>query len=104
MSTLHGSGDFNSFDNGKFEIGEEEGEDDDTEPSSPASDWEDSEPEKSEGRSQFFWDDDEGELSQFICQFYESLFQGGSKIDDALQHARASHRSLRYSRHLPSVP
>ncbi|KAM3362609.1 phospholipase A I [Capsicum galapagoense] len=104
LSTFHGSGDFNSFDNGKFEIGEEEAEDDDTEPSSPASDWEDSEPEKNEGNSRFFWDDDEGELSQFICQFYESLFQGGSRIDAALQHARASHRSLRYSCHLPSIP
>ncbi|TMW93831.1 hypothetical protein EJD97_011096 [Solanum chilense] len=104
LSTFHGSGDFNSFDNGKFEIGEEEAEDDDTEPTSPASDWDDSEPEQSEGRSQFFWDDDEGELSQFICQFYESLFQGGSRIGAALQQARASHRSLRYSCHLPSIP
>lgn len=104
LSTFHGSGDFNSFDNGKFEIGEEEAEDDDTEPTSPASDWDDSEPDESEGRSQFFWDDDEGELSQFICQFYESLFQGGSRIGAALQQARASHRSLRYSCHLPSIP
>uniref|UniRef100_A0A3Q7F5N1 Uncharacterized protein n=1 Tax=Solanum lycopersicum TaxID=4081 RepID=A0A3Q7F5N1_SOLLC len=67
---------------------------------SPASAWEDSLPEKSEGHSQFFWDeyDDQGELSQFICQFYESRYQIGSRIDDALQHAR------RYSCHLPSIP
>ncbi|CAN4083815.1 unnamed protein product [Withania somnifera] len=104
LSTFQGSGDFNSFNNCKFEIGEEEVEDDDSEPSSPASDWDDNEPEKSKGRSQFFWDDDEGELSHFICQFYESLFQGGSRIDAALQHARASHRSLRYSCHFPSIP
>ncbi|KAK4347021.1 hypothetical protein RND71_033360 [Anisodus tanguticus] len=58
------AGDFNSFDNGKFEIGEEEAEDDDTEPSSPVSDLEESEPEKSEGHSQFFWDDDEGKLQE----------------------------------------
>lgn len=57
---FHGSGDFTSFDNGKFEIGKEETEDDDTEPSSPASSWEDSEPEKSEGCSHFLWDDDWG--------------------------------------------
>ncbi|KAG5622875.1 hypothetical protein H5410_008093 [Solanum commersonii] len=46
----------------------------------------------------------QGELSQFICQYYESLYQGGSRIDDALQHACASHQSLRYSCHLPSIP
>ncbi|KAA8515487.1 hypothetical protein F0562_018902 [Nyssa sinensis] len=103
LATFHGSGDFNVLENGKFEIGEEEVEDEEPEPVSPVSDWEDSEPEKSGERSMCFWDDEEEELSQFVCQLYDSLFREGAKVDVSLQHALASHRKLRYSCHLPSI-
>lgn len=104
LTTFHGSGEFGALENGRFEIGEEEVEEEEAEPASPASDWEDSEPERSVERSMLFWDDDEEELSQFVCQLYESLFRGGARVDVALQHALASHRSLRYSCHLPTIP
>lgn len=104
LTTFHGSGDFTALENGKFEIGEDV-EDDDIEPVSPISDWEDSEPEKSlDHRSAGFWDDDEEELSQFVQLLYESLFREGARVDVALQYALASHRKLRYSCHLPRIP
>ncbi|KAM7530779.1 hypothetical protein LguiB_034189 [Lonicera macranthoides] len=107
LTTFHGSGEFGTLENGKFEIGDEEieeGEEEVAEPASPSSDWEDSEPERNGGdHSISLWDDDE-ELSQFVCQLYDSLFRGGGRVDVALQNALASHRSLRYSCHLPIVP
>ncbi|XP_052183412.1 phospholipase A I isoform X2 [Diospyros lotus] len=103
-TTFHGSGDFTALENGKFEIGEEEVEEEEAEPGSPRSDWEDSEPEKTGERSMPYWGDDEEELSQFVCQLYDSLFREGAPVDVALQHALASHRKLlRYSCHLPNV-
>ncbi|XP_059435789.1 phospholipase A I [Corylus avellana] len=102
LATFNGSGEFNIFENGKFEIGEEEAEDEEAEPASPVSDWEDSDPERNGDRSQSFWDEDEEELSQFACELYDSLFRVGASVDVALQHALASHRRLRYSCHLPS--
>ncbi|PQQ16021.1 phospholipase A I isoform X2 [Prunus yedoensis var. nudiflora] len=67
LTTLHGSAEFSAFENGKFEIGEEEAEDDvedeEAEPSSPVSDWEDSE---NGDPSTGFWDDDE-RRSVTIC-------------------------------------
>lgn len=98
-----GSTDFSVLE--KFEIGEEEaedeeGEDEEAEPVSPVSDWEDSE---NGDRSTGFWDDDEEEVSQFVCQLYDSLFREGASVDVALRHALASHRKLRYSCHLPSI-
>ncbi|XP_022877963.1 phospholipase A I isoform X2 [Olea europaea var. sylvestris] len=104
LTSLYGSGEFGTFENGKFEIGEEEAEDEEADPASPTSDWEDSEPEKDGEHSMPFWDDDEKELSQFVCALYDSLFQGGGRVDVALQNALASHRRLRYSCHLPSIP
>ncbi|PSS04704.1 Phospholipase A I like [Actinidia chinensis var. chinensis] len=104
LTTFHGSGDLNALENGKFEIGEEEVEDEEAEPASPRSDWEDSEPEKSREYSMGFWDDDEEELSQFVSQLYDSLFREGARVDVALQHALASHRKMRYSCHLPTTP
>ncbi|KAL6567481.1 Phospholipase A I [Orobanche gracilis] len=104
LTSFYGAGDFSSYENGKFEIGEEEGEDENSGPSSPVSDWEDSEPEKNGEESMlFFWDDDEKELSQFVNKLYDFLFQGGERVDLALRNALASHRSLRYSCHLPSI-
>ncbi|KAG6691553.1 hypothetical protein I3842_10G068800 [Carya illinoinensis] len=101
LTNFHGSGEFNIFENGKFEIGEEEAEDEEAEPASSMSDWEDSDPEKIGDRSTC-WDEDEEELSQFICELYDSLFRDGASVDVALKHALASHRRLRYSCHLPS--
>lgn len=91
------------MENGRFEIGEEEAEEELTEPCSPVSDWEDSDPEKNVNHSTGFWDDDEEELSRFVCQLYDLLFQQGARIDIALQNVLASHRKLRYTCHLPSI-
>ncbi|KAL6200997.1 hypothetical protein ACLB2K_024712 [Fragaria x ananassa] len=99
-----GSTDFSVLE--KFEIGEEEEaeedkvEDEATEPESPVSDWEDSE---NENLSLGFGDDDEEEVSQFVCHLYDSLFREGASVDVALRHALASHRKLRYTCHLPSI-
>lgn len=103
LTTFHGSSEFGALENGRFEIGEDEVEDEETEPASPASDWEDSEPDRSGERGMFSWDDDEEEMSQFVCQLYESLLKGGARVDVALQHALASHRSLRFLCHLPTI-
>ncbi|KAL0353241.1 UNVERIFIED_CONTAM: Phospholipase A I [Sesamum angustifolium] len=103
LTSFYGAGEFSSYENGKFEIGEEDGEDEDTEPSSPGSDWEGSEPDRNGEESMCFWDDDEKELSQFVSKLYDSLFQGGGRVDVALKDALALHRSLRYSCHLPSI-
>lgn len=91
------------MENGKFEIGEDEGEDDDAEPSSPISDWEDSDAEKIGNFSLDIWDDDEGELSLFVCDLYDSLYREGANVNAALHHALASHRKLRYACHLPGA-
>ncbi|CAN0852370.1 Phospholipase A I [Linum grandiflorum] len=106
VTTAGGSVDFNFMENGgKFEIGEEEAEDEEIEPPSPASDWEDSDPEKpcSGSNSMGFWDDDEEKLSQFLSQVYDSLFREGASVDVALRTALASHKRLRYSCHLPGI-
>ncbi|KAM7262826.1 hypothetical protein ACFE04_000509 [Oxalis oulophora] len=103
-ATYFGVCDYNISENGKFEIGEDEMEDGGVEPPSPGSDWEDSENEKNSGGGSIgFWDDDEDELSQFICQLYDSLFREGARVDTALKNALASHKKLRYSCHLPNT-
>ncbi|XP_030968932.1 phospholipase A I [Quercus lobata] len=102
ITTFHGSGELNIFENGKFEIGDEEAEDEEAEPASPVSDWEDSDLEKSGDHATSFWEEDEEELSQFVCELYDSLFRDGASVDVALQHALGAHRRLRYSCHLPS--
>ncbi|KAK1557151.1 hypothetical protein Q3G72_019057 [Acer saccharum] len=101
LTTFHGSGEFRFQENGKFEIGEDEAEDEDIDSTSPMSDWEDSEPDKSVDHMMGLWDDDEEELSQFICLFYDLLFRDGTGVDTALQNALASHRKLRYVCHRP---
>ncbi|GKV16049.1 hypothetical protein SLEP1_g26757 [Rubroshorea leprosula] len=103
LTSYPGSGDFNVLENGRFEIGEEEAEDEEVELTSPASDWEDSETEKNGDRSTSFWDNEEEELSRFVCQLYDSLFREGASVDVAVQNALASHRKLRYSCHLPKI-
>ena len=91
------------MENGKFEIGEEEAEDDEAAPTSPVSDWEDSDAERNEDHNLCFGDDDEEQLSQFVCQLYDSLFREGASINVALQHALSSHRRLGYVCHLPTI-
>ncbi|PWA96759.1 phospholipase,galactolipase [Artemisia annua] len=108
LTTFHGSADFNDMENGKFEIGVDEGDDEYTEPTSPTSDWEDSETDKGTttgtDKGMLVWDDDEEELSRFVCQLYDSIFTGGARVNVALQQALASHRTIRYLCHFPRVP
>ncbi|XP_068656988.1 phospholipase A I-like [Aristolochia californica] len=102
LALFHGSGgDFSGIENGRFEIGEEEAEDEELEPepASPVSDWEDSDAEKGD-HSSGWRDDEEEELSQFVCLLYDSLFREGARVDVALQNALASHPKLRYTCHL----
>ncbi|KAJ9169072.1 hypothetical protein P3X46_020540 [Hevea brasiliensis] len=103
VTSAHVSGEFNVLENGRFEIGEEEAEDEEAEPVSPTSDWEDSDPEKNGEHSMGFWDDEEEELSRFVSQLYDKLFREGARVDVALQNALTSHRRMRYSCHLPSI-
>ncbi|KAL9999758.1 putative phospholipase A(1) [Helianthus debilis subsp. tardiflorus] len=104
LTTFNGSTDFNDLENGKFEIGVDEGDDEYTEPVSPASDWEDSETDKNTDKGMLVWDDDEDELSRFVCQLYDLIFMSGARVNVALQQALASHPSIRYSCHFPAVP
>ncbi|KAF2304984.1 hypothetical protein GH714_000861 [Hevea brasiliensis] len=64
VTSAHGSGKFHALENGRFEIGEEDTEDEEAEPVSPTSDWEDSDLEKNGEHSMGFWEDDEEELSR----------------------------------------
>ncbi|KAI3680555.1 hypothetical protein L6452_35328 [Arctium lappa] len=108
LTTFHGSTEFNDTENGKFVIGVDEADDEYSEPTSPASDWEDSETDKGTttgtDKGMLVWDDDEEELSRFICRLYDSIFMGGSRVNVALQQALGSHRTIRYSCHFPRVP
>lgn len=74
---------------------------------SPNSDWENMTEKDTPGtnRGTLIWDDDddEEELSKFICQIYNSIHLGGSRVDVALQQARALHRTMRYTCHLPRM-
>ncbi|KAI3741056.1 hypothetical protein L1987_58723 [Smallanthus sonchifolius] len=104
LTTFHGSTEYNDLENGKFEIGVDEGDDEYTEPISPASDWEDSETDKGTDKGMLVWDDDEDELSRFVCQLYDLIFMSGARVNVALQQALASHPTIRYSCHFPRVP
>ncbi|RWW32191.1 hypothetical protein GW17_00003150 [Ensete ventricosum] len=97
-------GDYNGFENGRFEIGDEEAEEDNVpEPASPTSDWEDSDAERG-GEPVVIWNgDDEEDLSEFVCLLYDLLIREVTRVDVALQHALRSHPKLRYSCHLPNV-
>ncbi|KAH9616106.1 hypothetical protein KSS87_023938 [Heliosperma pusillum] len=103
-STFPGYGDSSVLANGKFELGEEDADDEESEPASPTSDWEDSDLEKTSESSKGFWDHEEDELSRFVCDFYDSLFHEGASVHSALQSALASHKKLRYECHLPNMP
>lgn len=105
---------YNIGENGKFEIGEEEDEEEEEaereqmEPPTPTatSDWEDSDHEKMNGddnKCSGLWEDEEEQVSEFVCQLYDMLFRENASVDVALQKALASHRKLRYTCHLASV-
>ncbi|XP_054777187.1 phospholipase A I-like isoform X1 [Prosopis cineraria] len=103
MTSLDGAGwEVNVSENSKFEIGEDDAEDE-NEPASPLSDWEDIDNEKNLDRNVCFWEDDEEEVSQFVCQLYDSLYREGASVNVALQHALSSHRRLGYVCHLPTI-
>lgn len=101
--SFHGTAEYNGFENGKFVIGDEEAEDEEPEPGSPASDWEDSDVERGSDHPLNLIDDDEEDLSQFVCLLYHTFFQEGSRVDVALQHALRSHSKLKYACHLPNI-
>lgn len=104
MTAVNGSGEYNVLENGRFEIGEEDAEEEEeAEPISPVSDWEDSDLEKNGDHSTGFRDEEEEELSRFVCQLYDPVFREGARVDVALKKALASHRKLRFSCHLPNV-
>ncbi|PKU78149.1 LRR repeats and ubiquitin-like domain-containing protein [Dendrobium catenatum] len=96
---LNGAGEYGDFENGKFVIGDDEADDDPAEPSSPTSDWEDSDTEKA--RPIDMDDNDEEELSRFVCDLYDMLFRDGATVNIAVNHALNSHPKLRYICHLP---
>ncbi|XVF26007.1 hypothetical protein REPUB_Repub13aG0263100 [Reevesia pubescens] len=97
------SGEYNVQEIGRFEIGEEDAEEEEAE-LSPLSDWEDSDLEKNgDHHSTGFRDEEEEELSRFVCQLYDSVFREGTRVDVALKNALAFYRKLRYSCHLPNV-
>ncbi|KAF2575310.1 hypothetical protein F2Q70_00001657 [Brassica cretica] len=105
---------YNIGENGKFEIGEEEDEEEEEaereqmEPPTPTatSDWEDSDHEKmnrDDNKCSGLWEDEEEQVSEFVCQLYDMLFRENASVDVALQKALASHRKQRYTCHLPNV-
>ncbi|XP_031494059.1 phospholipase A I isoform X1 [Nymphaea colorata] len=95
------SGDINNLENGRFVIGDEEAEEE-VEPSSPMSDWEDSDIENG-GQGTDARGKEEEDLSQFVCTLYDSLFRVGASVDVALRQALSLHSKLRYQCHLPSI-
>lgn len=97
----HGMDVNGSLGNGKFVIGDDEGDESEPEPVSPISDWEDSDAEKNAETNKHI--DDEEYLAQFICQLYDKLFREGVTVDTALQQALRAHPRLKYTCHLPNV-
>ena len=55
-------------------------------------------------KGMFAQDDDEEELSRFVCELYDSIFTGGARVNVALQQALASQQTIRYLCHFPIVP
>ncbi|KAK1304371.1 hypothetical protein QJS10_CPB11g01277 [Acorus calamus] len=105
ITAMHGLNEYGGgLENGRFVIGDDdEADDEEPEPTSPMSDWEDSDPEKGTERSATWKEDDEEDLSQFVCLLYDMLFREGARVDVALQHALRMHPKLRYTCHLPSI-
>jgi hypothetical protein len=99
------------LENGKFVIGDDEEEEaegeelekdekESAEPLSPVSDWEDSDVERNVGSHTVSgWNDDEEELSQFLCGLYHNLFREGARVESALQLAVRAHPKFKYTCH-----
>ncbi|KAM0012207.1 putative phospholipase A(1) [Helianthus debilis subsp. tardiflorus] len=106
LTSFYGSCDYLSeLQNAKFEIGEEP-EDEDLGITTPSSEWEnmtERDTPCADGGTLIWDDDDEEELSKFICEIYESIHLRGERVDFAVRQALASHRSIRYSCHLPRM-
>ncbi|KAI7752594.1 hypothetical protein M8C21_010642, partial [Ambrosia artemisiifolia] len=104
-TSSYGSCDYlTELQNAKFEIGVEEHEEDDLGTTSPVSEWENMTERDTTDAGTLIWDDDdEEELSKFICEIYESIHLRGERVDFAVRQALASHRSIRYSCHLPRM-
>ncbi|PKA45653.1 LRR repeats and ubiquitin-like domain-containing protein [Apostasia shenzhenica] len=98
---LHGAGEYGDFENGKFVIGDEEADDNEEQPPSPSSDWEDSDAEIA--RSVDMNEVDEEELSGFVRDLYDVLFRDGATVNAALSHALHSNPKLRYIEFLDVV-
>eukprot|EP01018_Ginkgo_biloba_P003530 Gb_32589 [translate_table: standard] len=84
----------------RFVIGEDEDEEE-AKPSSRDSDWEDSDFEGCESRMEK--QDEEKDLSGFVCIFYESLFREGVRADVALQNALDAYPKQQYCCHIPNI-
>ncbi|KAL4297329.1 hypothetical protein GQ457_12G017790 [Hibiscus cannabinus] len=102
--TATGPGKHNGLENGELKISVEDVEDEEAdEHLSPMSDREDDDLEKNGNQQSGDFQDEEEELSRFVCQLYDSVFREGAAVDVALENALASHRKLRYACHLPNV-
>ncbi|KAE8670588.1 Phospholipase A I [Hibiscus syriacus] len=85
-------GEYNVSGKGRFEIGGEDLEDEEPdfetepEPLSPTSDWDDHDL-KTADHSTCFWEEEEEELSRFVCKFYDSVFHEGATVGVALKNS-----------------
>lgn len=86
-------------DAGRFVIADDEEEDED-EPCSPGSDWEDSDADRREGRMER-QQVEEKELGAFVGALYDALFRQGSSAEAALQLALETHPKHHYKCMLP---
>ncbi|KAL3675821.1 hypothetical protein R1sor_025769 [Riccia sorocarpa] len=69
-----------------------------TEPSSPGSDWEDSDLDKLDSS---FESQEREEKASFISTLYDALFRDGTKTEAALEHALEAHVKQQYRCYLP---
>lgn len=84
----------------RFVIREDDDEEE-AELSSPGSDWEDSDFEGYEYKTET--QNEETDLSGFVCTLYDNLFREGVRADIALQNALNSHPKQQYTCHLPNM-
>ncbi|GJX03474.1 phospholipase A I-like protein [Tanacetum coccineum] len=107
LTSFHGSCDFSELENVKFEIGlEEVEEEEDCGTTTTSPNWENMTQRGTPGKDQgtLIWDDDdEKDLSKFICEIYDLIHLKGGRVDVALQQAVASHRTMRYLCHPPRM-
>ncbi|KAL8259333.1 hypothetical protein R6Q59_027286 [Mikania micrantha] len=103
LTSFYGSCDLIELQNPKFEIGVDDPEDEDLRTTSPISDWENMTTPGTDRGTLNLDDDDEEQLSKFMCDIYESMHLRGDRVDFALQKALVSHPSMRYSCHLPRM-